>query len=191
MRIKSSDLLLTTPSVVRWCKEIHGQLEFDIPGSILFIRAGLGDYPKYETSQLEVMALDEHKCGWNKAYSKVPDGVKYSSFLTQTRPRVSPLSRAVTIREDNLLIKGSVTDRIEALKTIEALSPSIRLYTHTLAHSDQQISHSVKRLTWGIILICVFGVLQPPPKGNFVWGAKNFLSCMSIALTVADRKSAC
>lgn len=123
MRIKSSDLLLTTPSVVRWCKEIHGQLEFDIPGSILlllFIRAGLGDYPKYETSQLGFMALDEHKCGWNEAYSKVPDGVKYSSFLRQTRPRVSLPSRAVTIRQDNLLIKGSITaitDRIEALRT--------------------------------------------------------------------------
>lgn len=121
MRMKSSDLLFTTPSVVPWCTENEGQLHFNTPGCILmllFMKSGMDPYPKYDASTLkDIFPQDGKKCGWNEGYSNVPDGVKYSNTLTQTRPSVAPLFKGATLRVDNLVMEGSVGDKIEALKT--------------------------------------------------------------------------
>ncbi len=55
MRIKSTDLLFTTPTVLQWCKEEDGGLDFDLAGCmlfLLFVRAGIAEYDTSEIPDL-------------------------------------------------------------------------------------------------------------------------------------------
>lgn len=119
MREKSTDLLYTTPTVVRWCGEEGGKLQFELPGCILlllFLRAGMGNYPKYCTSMIsDLINPDEHQCGWNEGYSNC--GVQYSNRLQQTRPNVPTLSRGRYLKPANLVADCPVSDWITELKS--------------------------------------------------------------------------
>ncbi len=78
----------------------------------------VSNYPKYATAQLaDIITPGDNQCGWNEGYSNIAQEVKYSNILKQISPAVIPPSRGVTLRADNLMMEGSVSDRIEQLKT--------------------------------------------------------------------------
>lgn len=107
MRIKSCDYLFTTGSVVPWCEEKQDQIKFEIPGCILlllFIRGGLGFYPKFSTA--EVLQLDTCKSGWNEGFEKLK--TTYSKILKQTSPQASYQTRGASIDTSHLVM--DVTD---------------------------------------------------------------------------------
>ena len=121
MRMKSSDLLYTTPTVAHWCSERNGKLQFHIPGCILLlllIKPGMNFYPKYDSSKvLDYVIPAEVQCGWNEGYSNVSNDVRYSSTLMQTKPHLPPPSRGVTFKRGSATDIGSVSDKLELLRS--------------------------------------------------------------------------
>lgn len=120
--MKSTDLLFTTPTVLQWCKEKDGGLEFDLAGCmlfLLFVRAGSGFYPEYDASEIpDLMDVQRYVCGWNEGYAQVP--TKYSRTLKQRSPVLPTPNRGAKLPTGSCLFYGdsvNMGDHVQTLKS--------------------------------------------------------------------------
>lgn len=117
-RIKSLDYLFTTDSVVKWCNvDEHYNVSFNLEGCILLlllVKSGTFTYPAYQPTEVYELVGDEHKCGWNAAYSEL--NVKYSKTLNQITPQVTKSSRGNSLDNSKLKIKEKVDQVVRQLK---------------------------------------------------------------------------